>query len=76
MEKLSVRDLEVKGRRVLVRVDFSADRGGRRKRPNHGRYPDSRESTDNRVSTRKRSESHFARSFRSSEGQSEPEIFA
>jgi 3-phosphoglycerate kinase len=35
MEQLSVRDLEVKGRRVLVRVDFNVNRGGRRKRPNH-----------------------------------------
>src|ERR1700730_15133750 len=53
-----------------------ADRGDRWKHPDHRRYPNSRESTYNRASTRKRSESHFARSFRSSEGQTEPEIFA
>src|ERR1700674_3559879 len=72
MEKISVRDLELKGRRVLVRVDFNVPT---EEIDGNIRYPDSRESTYNRASTRKRSESHFARSFRSSEGQTEPEIF-
>jgi hypothetical protein len=70
MKKLSARDLEVKGRRVLVHVDFNVPtKGDRWKYPDYRRYPDSRESTYNQTSTRKRSESHFARSFRSSEGQ-------
>ena len=46
MEKLSARDLEVKGRRVLVRVDFNVPtKGDRWKYPDYRRYPDSREST-------------------------------
>jgi 3-phosphoglycerate kinase len=70
MEKLSARDLKVRGRRVLVRVDFNVPaKGDRRKYPDYRRYPDSRESTYNQTSAGKRSESHFARSFRSSEGQ-------
>jgi len=32
MEKLSVRDLEVKGRRVLVRVDFNVPTEGVKRR--------------------------------------------
>lgn len=77
MEKLSVRELEVKGRRVLVRVDFNVpieEVDGNIRIMDH--TPDSRESADHRVSTGKRSETHFARSFRLSEGQTEPEIFA
>jgi Glyceraldehyde 3-phosphate dehydrogenase, NAD binding domain len=53
-----------------------ADRGGRWKDPDHRRYPDAGESAYNRTFTRKRSESHFACSFRAPEGQTEPEIFA
>ena len=43
MAKKTVRDIDLSGKRVLVRVDFNVpvkDGGHRRRHPHHGRAPD------------------------------------